>query len=331
MTDLITRLAGSTGRIVTKAGGRAAVHLTRRFATDADDLWSAITEPERAARWLGAVSGDLREGGPVRLCMTPPDSDVAMLEILRCDRPHRLVARWQEENRPASIVTADLVPVHDGCELRLEHVAIDDTADYGCGWEDFLLRLDQLISGQEPHSPSWAEVKAALGPAWSAEVDRAADHGRWPVVDGGTIRAQHTVAAEPATVWAALTDPAMLARWFATVTGELTPGGAWLAMFDEGGCRGTIRDCDTGASFSTTWHWDHEPAEAVGLVSVRLAPGDAGTRIELLHEHAGPSAVGYAAGWYAHLRGLGASLAGRQRDERDWKADWATAMIVLAS
>ena len=84
-----------------RPAGRAAVHLTRRYDTDADDLWAAITEPERARtlarhcdrrtsrRWLGAPRD------------VAPDSDVAMLEILRCDRPHRLVARWTEDGPAA--------------------------------------------------------------------------------------------------------------------------------------------------------------------------------------------------------------------------------------
>ncbi len=34
-----------------------------RYDTDIDDLWSAITDPRRLARWLGEIEGDLRPGG----------------------------------------------------------------------------------------------------------------------------------------------------------------------------------------------------------------------------------------------------------------------------
>ena len=37
-----------------------------RFDTDIDDLWSALTDPRRLARWLGEVEGDLRLGGEFR-------------------------------------------------------------------------------------------------------------------------------------------------------------------------------------------------------------------------------------------------------------------------
>ena len=37
-----------------------------RFDTDIDDLWSALTDPGRLARWMGEVEGDLRLGGEYR-------------------------------------------------------------------------------------------------------------------------------------------------------------------------------------------------------------------------------------------------------------------------
>ena len=33
------------------------------YDTDLADLWSAITEPDRLARWVATVEGDLRLGG----------------------------------------------------------------------------------------------------------------------------------------------------------------------------------------------------------------------------------------------------------------------------
>ena len=47
-------------------GGTGVVTVQDRFDTDIDDLWSAITDPARIARWLGEVEGDLRLGGEFR-------------------------------------------------------------------------------------------------------------------------------------------------------------------------------------------------------------------------------------------------------------------------
>jgi hypothetical protein len=46
--------------------GKGVVTAQDRFDTGIDDLWAAITEPARLARWLGEVAGDLRLGGAFR-------------------------------------------------------------------------------------------------------------------------------------------------------------------------------------------------------------------------------------------------------------------------
>jgi uncharacterized protein YndB with AHSA1/START domain len=46
--------------------GKGIVRMEDRFATDIDDLWSALTDPPRLARWIGEVEGDLRLGGEFR-------------------------------------------------------------------------------------------------------------------------------------------------------------------------------------------------------------------------------------------------------------------------
>jgi uncharacterized protein YndB with AHSA1/START domain len=48
------------------ADGTGIVRLEDRFQTDREDLWSALTDPRRLARWLGEVEGDLRQGGEFR-------------------------------------------------------------------------------------------------------------------------------------------------------------------------------------------------------------------------------------------------------------------------
>ena len=43
--------------------GRGAIRMDDRFATDVHDLWSAITERDRLARWIAVIDGDLQLGG----------------------------------------------------------------------------------------------------------------------------------------------------------------------------------------------------------------------------------------------------------------------------
>ena len=48
------------------AEGKGIVRIEGRFDADVDDLWSALTDPGRLARWLGDVEGDLHVGGEFR-------------------------------------------------------------------------------------------------------------------------------------------------------------------------------------------------------------------------------------------------------------------------
>jgi len=54
-----TRILGN----LRSADGQGVVRMEDRYDTDIDDLWSAITDPRRLARWYGQVEGDLRPGG----------------------------------------------------------------------------------------------------------------------------------------------------------------------------------------------------------------------------------------------------------------------------
>jgi hypothetical protein len=55
------------------ADGKGIVRMEDRYDTDIDDLWSALTDPGRLARWLGEVEGDLRLGGEFRARFSPAD------------------------------------------------------------------------------------------------------------------------------------------------------------------------------------------------------------------------------------------------------------------
>jgi hypothetical protein len=50
-----TRLLGS----LRSANGTGVVRIEDRNDTEIDNLWSAITDPGRVARWYGRVDGDL--------------------------------------------------------------------------------------------------------------------------------------------------------------------------------------------------------------------------------------------------------------------------------
>src|SRR4029453_16164082 len=50
--------------------GKAVGRMEDAFDTDARGVWSAVTDPQRRARWVAQVCGDLRLGGAFRATFT---------------------------------------------------------------------------------------------------------------------------------------------------------------------------------------------------------------------------------------------------------------------
>ena len=72
------------------ADGKGVVRIEDRYDTDIDDLWSAITDPDRLARWYGQVEGDLRPGGKFRLYVDAVAWD-GTGRVEACEPPRRLL------------------------------------------------------------------------------------------------------------------------------------------------------------------------------------------------------------------------------------------------
>ena len=49
-------------------GGRRVLDQTREFRAPIEDVWAAVTEPDRLARWIGSWAGD-PESGRVQFLM----------------------------------------------------------------------------------------------------------------------------------------------------------------------------------------------------------------------------------------------------------------------
>lgn len=129
---------------------RRVVSASRTFTTSPDDLWEAITKPERLARWFGSVSGDLRLGGSFQI------KGNAKGEITVCKPPETLAVTWKMYG-DESWVQAQLSPCNDGTLLEVEHILSRRLFDRlywswygagatGVGWELWLLGLDQYVA-----------------------------------------------------------------------------------------------------------------------------------------------------------------------------------------
>jgi uncharacterized protein YndB with AHSA1/START domain len=162
-----TTLFGPTERTVTRSGERRTVRLRRSYDATPAAVWSACTEPERVARWVGELTGERAIGGEVRLRMTAEETVVLRIEA--CAEPHRLTATWSTPGEQDSRIELTLEARGDATLLTLEHSQLVDeraAAGKGLGWEDFLDRLRELLAGRPPEGIQWADSVARLKPLW---------------------------------------------------------------------------------------------------------------------------------------------------------------------
>jgi uncharacterized protein YndB with AHSA1/START domain len=145
-----------------KEDGHGVVHMEDTYATGADDLWSALTEPERLARWIAAVEGDLRLGGEFRASFTSGWDGQGRVDV--CDPPHRLlVTTWSDGDEP-TVMEAVLTPASNGTHLMIEErgLPLDEVAAHGAGWQAHVEDLAALLAGRPASDweTRWNELRA---------------------------------------------------------------------------------------------------------------------------------------------------------------------------
>jgi uncharacterized protein YndB with AHSA1/START domain len=149
----MTSNAGAGNRILgslRSADGKGIVRMEDRFDTDIDDLWSALTDPSRLARWLGEVEGDLRLGGEFRARYFDGWEGTGRVEA--CEPPRRLlVVTKHHRQQDEMIVEATLTAEGDQTILVWEErgMPLNLIAEYGAGIQVHVEDLAAYIAGRE--------------------------------------------------------------------------------------------------------------------------------------------------------------------------------------
>ncbi len=132
------------------ADGKGIVRLEDRFDTDIDDLWSALTDPLRLARWLGEVDGDLRQGGEFRARFFASGWEgTCRVEV--CDPHGGSWSQTKSEGEPDGAFEATLTADGDQTILVIEDrgVPVDQIAAYGAGDQIHVEDLAAYLAGRE--------------------------------------------------------------------------------------------------------------------------------------------------------------------------------------
>ena len=151
--------------------GRPArgVTLSRGYATTVEDLWDAVTNPERIPRWFLPVSGELEPGGRYQL-----EGNAGGL-ITACQPPSNLALTW-EFGEDLSWVEVGFSGDGTGrARLTLTHTAhLSEHWDefgpgaVGVGWELGLLGLALHLA--QPAAPKPDEAAFAASPQGMAFI-----------------------------------------------------------------------------------------------------------------------------------------------------------------
>jgi uncharacterized protein YndB with AHSA1/START domain len=164
--------------------------LQRRYDAEVEDVWDAVTEPDRLKRWFLPISGDLRAGGNFQL------EGNASGEILKCEPPRLLKVTF---GGPSSLVELRLSPAGDGVtDLELEHTVPIEIAGSGAGalypgpgWDGALMALDRFLRGEDIGDPI-----AAANSLETQEFSRQSVHAWTAAIEAsGTASAEEIAAA----------------------------------------------------------------------------------------------------------------------------------------
>ena len=142
------------------AGEGHVIRLRRTYDAPIEDVWDALTNPDRIGRWFLPISGDYRLGGRYQF------EGNAGGEILECERPRWLRVSWVygEVSSPADVSELELrlTSSADGATtFELAHTAIVPEEFWttygpgavGVGWDGGMLGLSLHLAGGSLEDP----------------------------------------------------------------------------------------------------------------------------------------------------------------------------------
>ncbi|HET6213649.1 MAG TPA: SRPBCC domain-containing protein [Micromonosporaceae bacterium] len=140
------RILGSLG----SADGKGVVRMEDRYSTNIEDLWSAITDPLRLARWLGEIKGDLTVGGTYHARYYASEWE-GNVRIDVCEPPRRLRLINAGEHADEHVTEVTLTADGDQTILVWEARGMPLTlrAAYGAGNQVHVEDLTAYLAGRE--------------------------------------------------------------------------------------------------------------------------------------------------------------------------------------
>ena len=134
--------------------GEGVVRMEDRLDTEIDDLWGALTDADRLARWFGEVEGELSQGGEFRVRIALAGERTGQVEA--CEPPQRLLLTMRDPDpQPGqpeqTVIEAQLIA--EGAQTTLvweeRGTPVNLLPAYGAGIQIHVEHLADYISGRE--------------------------------------------------------------------------------------------------------------------------------------------------------------------------------------
>ncbi len=158
----MSRIIGSMRRMDERCG---AVRVEDTYDTDIEDLWSALTEPDRLARWIAKVDGDLQVGGAINAAFTSAWEGPGRIDV--CDAPNHLVVTLEPGTEDEAVIEAVLSAEAGKTRLVVEDrgLALNVLHLHGAGWQAHFEDLARHLTGCESQ---WRARWEDLTPVYQA-------------------------------------------------------------------------------------------------------------------------------------------------------------------
>jgi uncharacterized protein YndB with AHSA1/START domain len=148
--------------------GEGVVRMEDRLDTGIDDLWGALTDPQRLAHWYGEVEGELSPGGAFRVRIALAGERTGQVEA--CEPPQRLLLAMRDPDpkpgQPQQTVNEAQLSA-EGAQTRLvwevRGLPVNLLPAYGAGIQIHVEHLADYIGGRELRNVEarWNELFAA--------------------------------------------------------------------------------------------------------------------------------------------------------------------------
>jgi len=319
------------GTVTRTCDGGNVLHYERDLDVAPARAWSAITDPAILKNWLGVVETDLRVGG--KFVIRFKDGNV-MEGVIRILTPERLLEySWREiGDSPESIVRWQIHSRRGGCRLTLTHTLpggckASDVIGFGGGWHAFLDGMEYALQGRDGIAVAYAaEAWPPLEAAYTAMFDKAPRLA----IDGTLredagellVRFERWLDSPPMKVWAALTEPELLARWLGDTDIDPKVGGRYTIQWSSP-MTGTITMFEPERVLEYTW-FEKSVNLPASRVRWELSPAQGGCRLVLTHRSVKDAdrgeAMGFLGGWEQLLDILPQAASGHRTEPRPYEA-----------